>query len=161
VLEPGIPSKQFSVWTRLYRRYRLEPNPAVNGGGPDVLKTIQPFTDADQLLRAEGARTGNVTITGATAFYALTVPADRRWLVYSARAILISGTWSFQAIIARDASRVIGTALTANPLATEDVVLIAGGLPMAEGDQLGVTVDVHSVNGTCTIDAWIEEEEIF
>ncbi len=83
-LEEGlIPSKQFDVWQRLYKRYLLEPFPLV-GSRAAVGMTVQPVTQADELLRVYRVDVSpNLDLSPASGadVVAFTVPADERWLL--------------------------------------------------------------------------------
>ena len=92
---PGIPSKKFTVYQRLYGRYKLEPRPAEETPSPDLSTTILPTTDADKLLRVPSAQSFTVTVAGTGSITAFTIPAGERWTVYFLRAALASGTWTF------------------------------------------------------------------
>ena len=74
------PSRIFQLWTRLYRRFLIEPYP-VGDAGPSVSTTIQPTTDADELLRNPTGISANGDLTGsaggAVTYYI--VPAGERW----------------------------------------------------------------------------------
>lgn len=76
----AIPSRALEVWRRLYTRYALEPFPA--SVGPDVLKTIVPVTQADQLLQTPEIREATVTSSAGNIVTYHTVPAGERWEVY-------------------------------------------------------------------------------
>jgi len=74
------PSRIFELWTRLYRRFLIEPFPA-DGAGPSVSTTIQPTTDADELLKiqAGGSVNGDLTASAGSGVTYFTVPNGKRW----------------------------------------------------------------------------------
>lgn len=77
-----IPAKAFRVWERLYRRFSLEPFPA-EGSQAAVETTIQPVTDADELLRTHPYASSTLDLSGGAGSYVdvFTVPDNRRWRV--------------------------------------------------------------------------------
>lgn len=74
------PSRIFELWTRLYRRFLIEPFPA-DGAGPSVSTTIQPTTDADELLSESLADSQNADLSASagSGVPIYTVPAGKRW----------------------------------------------------------------------------------
>lgn len=79
-VDPGqIPSKRFAIWSRLYRRFLLEPTPAT-GSLSSVGVGIVPVTDVDALLHQPLAvnTTMDLSVTQGTFISIYAVPVNRR-----------------------------------------------------------------------------------
>jgi len=76
------PARVFELWRRLYKRFLIEPFPA-EGGGTQVSTTIQPTTNADELLRNPTGDSVNLDLTGSAGgtVVAYVVPAGERWTI--------------------------------------------------------------------------------
>jgi len=162
VLEaPGaIPSKKFSIWSRLYERFTLEPLPASTP--PDVLKTIVPITSADDLLTRHKGLSEDTAVAGTGSVVLMTIPQGQRRLIKHLRATRASGTFTFNAFQYSDVSE--GTTLTIDSFTTASTQIMAvltAPIWLEEGDQIRAFVDVHSVAGNLTLEVSVEEEDAF
>jgi len=83
LFEP-IPSKQFRIFTELYRRLLLEPAPAP-GSNAAMSPVILPVTSVDDLLLDKGVRNsdlGTYTAGQTAQINCHTVPAGERWTLW-------------------------------------------------------------------------------
>jgi len=156
-----IPSKKFDAWTRLYRRFLLEPRPA-NGVGVGVGKGIVPVTDADRLLQAtQGEVLDTVAVTTNTRYTIATVPDGERWTVMYLRVRKSDGTWTFNnfQIILTDGFAMEIHEFTAS--SSSELWQVNPWLEMDEGQSLAVNVNTHSVNGNMNSDILRLKEDAF
>ena len=155
-----IPSRQLSVWRRLYTRYSLEPEPA--SVSPDVSKTIQPITNADELLQRPRGLVESVTVTGTGGFGIALVPAGVRWHLVSIHIRQSTGTFTFDRVILRDTSVNLDIIIDQFASATFRTVPGQSAPPVLdEGDRVSSNVDTHSVNGLLLAHLWLIEEDLF
>jgi len=160
----GIPSKLFSLYTRLYRRFALEPYP-LQDSTAEVSTTIQPVTQADELLRdVKGVSAVSASISaGVTAWVTvLTVPEGVRWRLVALSTFRASGDNLADQLRINDQSESVEVILEAFTGTAVHAVSI-GAVKIL--DQLD-TIDVH-VNGTgsgastFSVQAWVEEESAY
>lgn len=155
-----IPSKAFEIWSRLYGRFTLEPNP-VTGSRAGLWPTIQPVTDADRLLRAPTLRREVVQATGVGSLKMVTVPDGERWGVSFTRAVKASGTFTHNEFIVVDPA---GNTMLINPYtatAGSELKEWATEMVLDQGWSLNVNIDTHSVNGNLQMDLLYELEQAF
>lgn len=78
-------TREYTAWSRLYSRYKLEPWPVQTLPPPNMLPTIQPVTNFDQLLRTPYNKTATADISAGAGTYVamLTVPAGKRWWLFA------------------------------------------------------------------------------
>ena len=158
----SIPSRALEVWRRLYTRYNLEPGPATVG--PDVLKTIIPVTQADQLLARHLGVVEDTSLTAVAAGVVVhTVPVGLRRTIYTMRFHRLSGgTWTIDLISLLDVSE--GASVSIIPQAASDNVFAASWsapLVAEAGDQVTVDVATHSVTGDGRLEMWVMDELLF
>jgi len=96
-----IPSKEFQIWQRLYRRFSLEPFPA-EGSLAGVGTIVVPTTDADRLLARPRITRGIASVTQVEVLLVLTVPLGERWTVGQMSIDVGSGTWTHSSLQLRD-----------------------------------------------------------
>ena len=160
-LVSSIPSRALEVWRRLYTRYNLEPGPATVG--PDVLKTILPVTQADELLARHRGIVEDTTITGVGAGIVVhTVPVGIRREIITIRFHRVSGTWTIDMVSANDVSESAEVSLR-DQGATANVFVAAWSAPIVleEGDQITVDVATESVNGEGRLEMWVIDQDVF
>lgn len=159
----GIPSKKFAVWDRLYTRFALEPFPA--GVGPDVLKTIAPVTDADELLKEYGAdlQDSASVDAGATASFTVSiVPEGERWVLYTMNFQRNSGDNQITNIFLRDVSRAINVSVDAFSGTASRAIRLDQPLTMEEGDEILLDPDGTGVSASIfRMLVWLSREENF
>lgn len=97
VMEGFIPSKNFDVWTRLYKRYTLEPGPLVASRAAVGL-TVQPITDADRLLQTARITRFTLAVTAIGIQAVAVVPAGERWTLGPMAINTISGNFTYSQI---------------------------------------------------------------
>jgi len=155
-----IPAKQFSVWSRLYNRFQLEPEPAV-GSNAFVSPVIQPITDADRLLKTPviAAETVSVTAIGSVVFH--TVPLGDRWTLLAQRAARASGTMTFTFFEVGDPSAVVMQLNQFASQAESQLYEYKQGVNLDEGWTIRVFFDAHSVVGDVTSTILYEREDAF
>ena len=159
-LVSSIPSRALEVWRRLYTRYTLEPGPATVG--PDVLKTIVPVTQADQLLARHRGVVVDTTVTGTIDHLVATVPLGIRRAFVTLLIQRITGTWTFDTVSLTDVSE--GANVRIAPQAQTDNFQLdpqSAPIEVEEGDEVHINVDSHSVNGTCRLAVWVIDQDIF
>lgn len=153
------PSRVFTLWERLYRRFSIEPVPAQSSETPGVLTTIQPITDADELLRTptataftsldlSGTIGGFISIyTGAAGVRAHLKNVHREATIANSQiAIRIGGSG--------------GVIFYLTILATAEQVWV-GDITLDEGDQLGVIATGNAGDDTQAADFYFESEDLF
>jgi len=150
-----IPSKRFEVWSRLYGRFLLEPQPA---GFPQaaVSPLIVPVTQADDLLRLPEGRSENPTISGISTLTMFTVPPGERWRLYAMSAIRNSGSFTFNDFRVLDSSRGESCRLDQFTTTTARSFVPGTPIPLDETDDVQLRVDVFSSSGTLNVQVWIE-----
>ena len=155
-----IPSRALAVWRRLYTRYALEPGPA--SVGPDVLKTIIPVTQADLLLARHRGVVDETTVVGVGAHLAHTVPQGLRRAVVTLLAVRTGGTWTLDLVNVIDVSEG-ATVRISTQAASDNLFLPAHSAPIVleEGDQISINIATHSVDGTCRLEVWVIDEDLF
>lgn len=155
-----IPAKRFSVWSRLYERFLLEPSPPV-GSNAYVAPVIQPVTDADRLLRTPTIATVLVSVTavGDTVFH--TVPAGERWTLGFMRASRGSGTMTHSSFFVADIANVPMLVALYPSEAETHLQEFSQPLIVDEGWDIGVGFDAHSVTGDVRVTILYEREDAF
>ena len=163
-MQEGIPSKRFSLWTRLYNRFILEPGPAAESRTA-VGTTIVPVTFADLLLRESRGQTGDTpSITAAASgfFVGLTVPSGLRWHVLVVDFFRASGDNDVDQIRFGDVSRSVDVVISRFAGAANQSTVLGSPLPLDEGDTISVRADGTGAGATVfTVRAWVEEESAF
>jgi len=160
VLEQAIPSKQFDLWTRLYKRYLLEPGPLVVSRA-GVGLTVLPVTQADRLLITPAIRSFTVTIDASAGFTMATVPLGERWTLYFLQMQQASGTWTHNRL---DLKAPDGENMPVDEYsATSGSELKEFNSPLTIDELWEITVNInsHSVNGDGLLDVLIEVEDAF
>lgn len=129
-----IPSKQFTIWQRLYTRFTLEPAPVL-GSQAAVSTVIVPVTQVDALLevRVAGLATLDLDVAGAILIAGYTVPAGKRARLLYGRKGTTTASTTISATIG-------GVTLILSDAATAGVFLANGAenIILDEGDILGV-----------------------
>jgi len=155
------PSKRFDIWRRLYTRFLIEPFPA-EGASPAVSTLVTPITDADELLLDRGVnrKTEIVSATGEVDIF--TVAEDKRDNIIAIWLFQATGTFTFNAIIVKDApSSANNMRIDSFTTTSERIFLPPAGFKMDSGWQLTVNVDVHSGAGNLFTAVMVEEEDAF
>jgi len=82
----------FSLFTRLYDRFGLEPAPpGFPHAAPALATTIIPVTQADDLFKTPSSDGGNDDFTGTTYVVLATVPAGERWELVHLEVVATTG----------------------------------------------------------------------
>ena len=155
------PSRIFSLWQRLYSRFLIEPFPA-EGGGPSVSTTIQPITDADELLRTYGIIEVNTASFDADAEQAaIVVPTGERYRVYAYNFAPISGDRTIDATRLSDAS--FGGSMTIEDFTATQTrsSLLAQPFVLEEGDGLSLISDGGAAATVIRVQVWASVEAAF
>jgi len=155
-----LPAKRFTVWSRLYNRFLLEPAPAV-GSNAFISPIIQPITSADNLLKTARVRTTTQSVTGTGDKTFFTVPKGERWTVGFIRVSRNSGTMTYTNYLLQDAA---GLSCQVEIFASEaETHLFEFSTPrlIDEGWDIQVFFDAHSVTGNVTMVIIYEEEAAF
>lgn len=160
-----IPVKAFQIYSRLYKRFLLEPAPAGTGPSPQLETTIQPITNVDELLRTpkgEGHDSGTIGIGSSASFAIATVPAGKRWMLYWVFTTRLTGDNLTDAYQFNDVSE--------NLLVTYELFTAVANnnrefnnpIPMDEGDSLQVSMSgAGSSTSTIRGRVWVVEEDAF
>jgi hypothetical protein len=100
-----LPSKVFSLWQRLGKRFKLEDSPP-SGLGARLGTTIIPVTQADALLTTLNTSQVDLDLSAAPGgrVTAFTVPQGKRWIVY--QFFLASVTGNSQLLLVGDPKQV-------------------------------------------------------
>lgn len=160
MLEHAIPSRQLEVWRRLYTRYSLEPWPA--SVSPDVSKTVQPITNADDLLAKPRAELGIGTAAGTGDLQVAVVPADKRWELEALLVRLSSGDSTMNRIEIRDESEGTNIIIKAFSSSTSEVLPAGlGRIILDPGDSVRVNIDAFTGGGDWHANMWVTESDIF
>ena len=156
----SIPSRALEVWRRLYTRYTLEPGPATVA--PDVLKTIIPVTQADQLLARHRGIVEDTVIDAVASFVVHTVPQGIRRTLLTMRVHRLTGTWNLDLVEVVDVSESANVSITPQA-ATDNLFVTAWTAPLVleQGDQVSVDIPTHSVNGNLRLEMWVVDEDLF
>jgi len=152
-----IPSRALTVWRRLYTRYSLEPFPA--SVSPDVSKTIQPITDADELLRVPAV---DITTTGSLTTgeqVARTVPEPQRWKLYSWDVNRASGDRLVEGISLGDGSQSVR--IDSQTAAGTFITRLATPLLMDPGWQFILHIAGGTTDGTWLVELLLQIEDAF
>ena len=154
------PARRFELWRRLYRRFLIEPLPAQSTDQPSVLTSIQPVTDADELLVTRRVIRTVVVTSAAQQEIIYTVPVAKRAVVISAWFALSTGTYTLDAWLLHDGTNSLPLAVLAS--VTEDARQFGGArLKMETGWTFRVSLDAHSSEGNLTTGLLVEEEDAF
>lgn len=163
VQEGLIPSKRFDVWSRLYDRYSLEPNPLLKSQA-SVGLTIIPVTQADELLKqprsftetTEASATLNANLALAT------VPQGRRWGLLTFNVARLTGDNTFSRIQLFDASQGVTVILTEFSASTSENLRLEVPYRLDEGDLVTVLMDgAGSSASNIRLVMWLEDEAAF
>jgi len=159
-LEGAIPSKQFDVWTRLYKRYLLEPGPLLVTRAALGL-TVLPVTQADRLLQRPDVRVFTVSITSQSTFTMATVPLGERWTLSFMEMVLAGGTWTHNRLDLRDPGG--ANMIIDNYTATGGSELFQPNTPVTLDElwEIRVNVNSHSGAGNGQLTVLIEVEDAF
>ena len=151
-----IPSRAIGVWRRLYSRYSLEPYPA--SVAPDVSKTIQPVTQADELLRESQVRSETSLIIVDTVLV-VTVPTGERWKLYHLRADRTGGDRNIDRILigSTEASLIVDDFTAAGSRNFEPQT----PYPMQEGWRILVRGTGGATDGNWAFGLMIDVENVF
>jgi len=124
---PGIPSKEYEVYRRLYARYLLEPFP-VEGSQAWVSPVIVPVTNADELLASSQIVAQAEDISASAGVYVpyFTVPAGRRWLLTGLHKPATTATTR---VLLRDTINNINLDISADQTGGENVLRLAMKMP--------------------------------
>lgn len=130
---PVIPSKRFTLWTRLYSRLLLEPDALREGGLVGVLPYVMVTLDGDALLRTPSAQNGGLDLRGASGNFvaAGTVPANERWTLGMSQR---GGTSSNSNAAVSVGGVVLNRSLPATPTEMVDMT----GTVLDPGDAVGM-----------------------
>lgn len=140
-----IPAKQFDVWTRLYKRFLLEPGPAV-GSNAYVAPVVQPITDSDRLLQIPEVRISTINIVATGGIVMFNVPDGERWMMLFNRMRLSGGTWTHNNISLRQRSG--GDLIQINEYtASGGAVIFEPQSPMLIDEDWDIVVNVDSFVG--------------
>jgi len=157
-----IPSRQLAVWRRLYTRYTLEPAPA--SVSPDVSKTIQPVTQADDLLREPRGFEGTETAPAGdnTNFVVATVPDGKRWTLQSIDIRRTTGDNTMSRFLLGDTSRGLAILILLFTAGTSQQLRLEQPYRLDQGDTIRVLTDGAGVSASdFRAQLWIEEEDAF
>jgi len=78
---PGLKSKRYTLFGRLYDRYALEPPPVQFTRPPEVSTQLSPVIDVSDLYPPElEVATLNLDVATSILVVAFTVPINQRWL---------------------------------------------------------------------------------
>lgn len=158
----GILTKQFDVWRRLAERFLLDEEDPSSADRPRLLRSIQPITDADALLRTPTGINTTAAVTGTGVVTAQIIPDGERWTIYSYVVTLDSGTWTHGSMLFTDVSN--GNAQPLIDVYDADVnhkADLPTLIPLDPGDLIQFAVATHSVNGNARIGLWVDIERVF
>lgn len=143
---------------KLVKRLTLSDNPDVQN--PYLLpRMIYPVTDIGDLLRTTKGNTETVDLTGAAGSFVThaswLVPNGKRWRLWNCLRGASTGS-----------SRIMltTTGLTdgsLEPFGTAESLLQLGGLPINEGDMLGLRATGNGADGAIRLTIVYEEEDAF
>ena len=151
-----IPSRSIGVWRRLYTRYSLEPYPA--SVAPDVAKTIQPVTNADDLLWRPEIKTDTVEVSVSTIVVA-TVPTGERWTWYAFAGNVVGGDRDIDRVIVGDGSN--SMVLSEFTAVADRQELWPEPFTMLEGWTIQVRGAGGTTNGDWGFGNYIRIEDVF
>jgi len=155
------PSRIFSLWQRLYSRFLIEPFPA-EGGAPSVSTTIQPMTDADELLRAYGlieASTASFDADGEV--IGLIVPAGERYRVWGYSFSRTSGDRSIDATRLADASFGGSMTIEAYTGTASREVIFPEAVVLEESDGINLIADGGAAATVYRLQVWASVEAAY
>jgi len=150
----SIPSRALTIWRRLYTRFSLEPEPA--SVSPDVLKTIIPVTDVDELLKntLTGSTDGDLTGSAGSYVPVHTVPDGKRWTLRNVHREASTGTSAVWVNVAGG-----NGFLTANGTGEEVVTGLA--IKMNQLDTVGLRASGNGADGAIRLNIIYDEEDAF
>ena len=160
MLDHTIPSRQLEVWRRLYTRYRLEPWPA--SVSPDVVKSIVPITNADELLERPRGRVDVGTAVGTGDLEIALVPEGVRWKMCTLHTRRATGTFEWDRIFLRDVVNnldVIIDQFTSEPAFR--TTQMAGTPILNPGDTVRVNISSFTGGGILNAHMWVIEQDVF
>jgi len=152
-----IPSRALTVWRRLYTRYALEPFPATVS--PDVSKTIQPITDADELLRIPAV---DITTTPSLTLgeqVGRTVPTPQRWKLYAWDVNRASGDRLVEGISLGDGT--VSMRIASQTAAGTFIDRLGTPLLMDPGWQFILHIAGGTTDGTWLVELLLQIEDAF
>lgn len=90
------------LWIRLQNRFKT--SQVFGAEPPRILESIQPITNADELLQIPKVSGLSKTFTELTTgmFLVFTVPEKKRWIAHTITAEVISGTMTIDRIVLYD-----------------------------------------------------------
>lgn len=145
-MRQGIPSKRFDVWRRLYQRFLLEPSPA-EASRAEVLTSIQPITDVDQIVADSTIRSATFDLTGSSGtFMGFTVPAGERWRTGFIFREATTGNTHMRADLFDEDNALSEMRLSLQ--GTNEAFLDTRGLVLDEGERIGFNTSQNAGDGS-------------
>jgi len=156
------PSRIFELWQRLYTRFLIEPLPAQETESPGVLTSIQPITDADQLLRIPGIKAVTLTAPAVGLRTLFTVPAGERWHLFSVHAQRTSEDRDVSQLRLVDTSEGLDMRIAIQAAASE-IMYEKAGSPyiLDQEDAIQINITGGTTDGNWAGRAWVEVEAAF
>jgi len=152
----SIPSRALDVWRRLYTRFALEPFPA--SVGPDVLKTIVPVTQADELLKTVIPTVGTLDLNTVGHVVLYTVPQGKRaTLVSFNQEAITTGSANLQVVLGGNVLELSPTSVGPNFFGEYQSQPIL----MDAGDTVGVGGTNNAGDTTRRFSCLVLEEDTF
>lgn len=160
------PSRRFSLWSRLQQRFLVESLPAQMSETPGVLSTVQPITDADELLTNwGGVDASTISITaGLAGTFGVVTPGDGlRLLLVGYFIDRTGGDNNVDRIELFDRSENIVVRLDEFTAAAERLFFVPGQpIPLEEGDLLQLHTDGSGAAASVfRMRAWVGSQDAF
>lgn len=127
-----LKSLAFSLFTRLYTRFGLEPTPVPPGGRPEISTTIFPVTQADELFRRPSSGGGNADLSGSAYVAFDSVPDGERWTLKYLKLVGTTGTIPLAVVVLRG-----GVPREISPDSASEAEYVGNPIILDEGGSFG------------------------
>jgi len=147
-----------SLFNRLFSRFKLTEIPGKQDAYP-VIRTIQPVTLADDLLKLIEITTHTVSITGNVTVTIATIPADERWQIHSIWYAQMTGTFQVTSFSIYDGTTLLP--IYAPSAGSSQQKFFEKPMPLDRNWQIQITTSGYSVTGNAVLRMLVEKEKAY